>query len=100
MSRQIQERVNFGHGNSLRTTDNFCNVVARPHFPFLQHAKVESWSVMFYEQGRHTRLVQADADAVAGYARLRDFKYRITNAVAIANEYLEIGRATSELQSQ
>src|SRR5271170_5186040 len=74
MSWQIQEGVNLGHSDSLRTVSNFYNVVARPNFSFLQHAKVESWSVVRYEQGRHPRFVHANADAEARYARLRHFK--------------------------
>jgi hypothetical protein len=90
MSWQIQEGVNLGHADSLWTVSNFYNVVARPNFSFLQHAKVESWSVMRYEQGWHPRFIHANADAVARYARLCHFKYRITNAVAIANADLVI----------
>ena len=65
MSWQIQEGVNLGHTDSLWTVSNFYNVIARPNFSFLQHAKVESWSVMCYQQGRHPRFIHADADAVA-----------------------------------
>src|SRR5437016_14070032 len=85
MSRQIQEGVNLGHADSLWTVGNFYNVVARPNFSFLQLAKVESWSVMRYEQGCHPRFMHANADAVARYARLCHFKSRVTNAVAIGN---------------
>jgi len=93
MSRQIQEGVNLGHADSLWTVGNFYNVVARPNFSFLQHAKVESWSVMRYEQGCHPRFIHANADAVARYARLCHFKYRVTNAVAIANADLVIKKS-------
>ncbi len=93
MSWQIQEGVNLGHTDSLWTVSNFYNVVARPNFSFLQHAKVESWSVMCYEQGCHPRFIHANADAVARYARLCYFKCRITNTVAIANADLVIGKS-------
>src|SRR5258706_395995 len=89
-SGQIKEGFNVGHTDSLWTVSNFYNVVARPNFSFLQHAKVESWSVMFYEQGCRPRFIHANTDAVARYARLCHFKYRITNAVAIANADLVI----------
>src|SRR5580692_11097837 len=65
MSRQIQEGVNLGHTDSLWTVSNFYDVVARPNFSFLQHTKVESWSVMRYEQGCHPRFIHAKANAVA-----------------------------------
>jgi hypothetical protein len=52
------------------TAGDFHDVITRPNFSFLQHAKVESWPVMFYEQGWHPRFVHPNADAVARYARL------------------------------
>src|SRR5579875_159359 len=101
MSWQIQEGVNFGHADSLWTVTNFYNVVARPNFSFLQHAKVESWSVMRYEQRCHARFIHANADAVARYARLCRFKYRVTNAVSIADADLVIRKSlNSEVFSE
>ena len=101
MSWQVQEGVNFGHADSLRTVSNFYNVVARPNFSFLQHAKVESWSVMRYKQGCHPRFIHANADAVARYARLRHFKYRVTYAVSIADADLVIKKSlNSEVFSE
>jgi len=41
-------------------------------------------------QSWHPRLVHSDAQAVAGYARLGYFEYRITNAVSITNADLVI----------
>jgi hypothetical protein len=90
LSWQIQKGVNLGHTDSLWTVSNFYNVIARPHFSFLQHAKVESWSVMFYEQRWHPRFTHANTDAVARYTRLCHFQYRIANAVAIANAHFAI----------
>jgi hypothetical protein len=93
MPWQIQEGVNLGHADSLWTVSNFYNVVARPSFSFLQHAKVESWSVMRYEQGCHPRFIHANADAVARYARLCHFKFSTTDAVSIANADLVIRKS-------
>ena len=93
MSWQIQEGVNVGHTDSLRTVGEFYDVFVRPNFSFLQHAKVEPWSVMCHEQGCHPRLVHADADAVARHAWLRYFKYGTTDAVSIANANLVIGKS-------
>jgi hypothetical protein len=45
------------------------------------------------EQRWHARLIHADADAVARDARLRNFKYRATNAVAIADAHLAIEKS-------
>ena len=93
MSWQIQEGVNVGHADSLWTVSKFYNVIARPNFSFLQHTKVESWSVMCDEQGCHPRFIHADTDAVAGYARLCHFKYRVAYAVPIANADLVIRKS-------
>jgi hypothetical protein len=101
MSWQIQEGVNLGHGDSLWTVGDFYNLVARPNPSFLQDAKVKSWSVMFYEQGCHPRFIHANAHAVARYARLCHFEYRIANAVAIANRDLVIRKLlNSEVLSE
>src|SRR5579864_1174974 len=102
MSWQIQQGVNIGHTDSLWTVSNFYDVIACTNFSLLQHAKIKSWSVMRYEQRWHSRFIHADADAVAGHARLRYFKYRITNAVSIADADLVIkesldGEVFSEL---
>jgi hypothetical protein len=85
MSWQIEEGVNFGHADSFWTFGNFYNVVAGPNFSFLQHAKIESWSMMSYEQGWHSRFIHANTDAVARHAGLRYFKFSATDAVTVAN---------------
>src|SRR5580704_13110983 len=90
MSWQIQEGVSVGDRGPLRAISNFHDFVARPDFSFLQHAKVESWSVMGYEQRRHPRFIHANADAIARHAWLCHFKYRATDAIAIANADLAI----------
>src|SRR5580704_10980267 len=90
MSRQVQECVNIGHADSLGTVSNFLDLVACPNCSFLQHAKVKSRPAMFNDQSCHARFLHANAEAVAGNARLRDFQYRVTNAVAIADADLVI----------
>ena len=100
-SWQIQEGVSVGDRDLFWTVSNFYNVIARPNFSFLQHAKVESWSVMCNEQRWHPRLIHADADAVARHAWLRYFKYRTTDAVAIADADLVIKKSVdSEVFSE
>src|ERR1700686_346501 len=92
MSWQIQQGVNIGHTDSLWTISNFYNVIACTNFSLPQHAKVESWSVMCYEQRWHTRLVHADADAVARHSWLRHFKFSATNSVSIADAHIVISK--------
>src|SRR5208283_1003899 len=93
MSRQIQEGVNLGHSDPLRTVSNFYNVVARPNFSFLQHAKVESWSVMRHEQGCHPRFIHPNAYAVARHPRLGYFKFSAPDAVSIADAHFVIRKS-------
>jgi hypothetical protein len=93
MSGQVQETINAGHRHALGAIGDFHDVIARPNFSFLQHAKVKPWSVMCYEQGRHTRLIHADAHAVAGHARLRYFQYGTTDTVLIADAHLVIRKS-------
>ena len=93
MSWQIQEGVNVGHRDSLWTVSDFYNVIACTNFSFLQHAKVESWSVMRHEQGWHPRFIHANADAVARHAWLRYFKFSTTDAVSIADAHLVIRKS-------
>jgi hypothetical protein len=46
---------------------------------------------MGHQQRRHRRLVHADANAVTGDARLRDFERRSADAVAVADADLVVG---------
>src|SRR5215472_11643950 len=50
---------------------------------------------MCYQQGWHTRVVHANANAVARHAWLRYFKYSTTNPVAIANRDLVISKSVN-----
>jgi hypothetical protein len=45
---------------------------------------------MSHKQRGHTRLIHADADPVASYARLRNFKDRIANAILITDADLMV----------
>jgi hypothetical protein len=92
LSWQIQKGINVGHRHLLWAVRDFYNVIVGTNFSLLQNAKIESWSVMFYEQGWHARFIHADTDAVARYARLCHFKYRITDAVSISDADLVIGK--------
>ena len=75
------------------TIGDLYDVIAGTNFSFLQNAKVESWPVMGHEQRWHTRLIHADADAVAGHAWLRYFEFSTTDAVAIADADLVIRKS-------
>src|SRR5262249_15359707 len=58
-----------------------------------EHTEIESWALVRDQQGRHPGLVHADADAVAGHARLRHFKERPADMVTVADADLAVGQA-------
>ena len=91
VSRQVQQGVHVRDGDPFRTVGNFYDVIARANFSFLQNAEVETRPVMRDKQCRHARLIHADADAVAGHARLRHFEDRSTNPVLITYADLIVG---------
>jgi len=102
MSWQVQKTINVGHRDPFWTIGDLDDIIARPNFSFLQHAKVKPWSVMCYEQSRHARLIHADAHTVARHARLRYLKYSATDTVSVADAHLVIrksldGEVLSEL---
>jgi hypothetical protein len=93
MSWQVQQGIHFCDSDLFRTLGDSYDVIACADLSFLQHAKVKSWSSMGDKQGGHARLVQADADAVAGYARLGHFEYCSPNAVSVTDRDLVIGKS-------
>src|SRR5262249_24676916 len=93
MSWQIQKGVNFSHGDPFWTVSNLYDVVARPDFSFLQHAKVKPWSSVCDKQSWHARFVRADAATVTSNARLRPFEHRTANAESITDTDLVISKS-------
>jgi len=93
VSRQVQQGINFGHCNPFWTISEFDDVVACANFPFLQDAKVKARPSVCDEQRGHPRVIQADAHAVAGHARLCNFEYGVANAVSITNADLVIKKS-------
>src|SRR6266550_8466061 len=77
MSWQIKQRIYLSDGEPFRTIGDFYDVIAGADFSFLQHAKVKPRPSMRHKQGGYARLIHADANAVAGDARLGHFEYRI-----------------------
>jgi len=101
VSRQVQQGINFGHRDPFWTISELDDVVACANFSLLQHAKVKSWPSVCDEQPGHPRVIQADAHAVAGHARLCDFEYGVANAISITNADLVIGKPfNSEILSK
>jgi len=51
--------------------------------------------VVRYQQGRHARLIHANADAVAGDAGLRHLEKRAADAITVANADFIVGQAVN-----
>src|SRR5215467_7436528 len=90
---QVQQSIHFGYSHAFWTIADFCDDIAGSNFTLVQHAEVKPWSAVCDKQCRHPRLIHADTDAVARYARLSHLKYRITNAVSITDINFVIRKA-------
>jgi hypothetical protein len=93
MSWQIQESVNLGHGDSLWTVSNFCNVIAGHQlFPLAtRESRILVCDVL--RAGLPSRFIHANTDAVARHAWLRYFKFSTTDAVSITDAHLVIRKS-------
>src|ERR1700744_5038988 len=67
--------------------------VAAADFAFFQDAEIKPRPSAGCQQGRHARLVQPDANAVAGDAGLSDLEQGATDLVAITDTNCIIGQA-------
>jgi hypothetical protein len=90
MGRRIQQRIDLFDGHLRLRPTQLDDLVASAHVAFLQDTQIEPRASAGGQQGRHARLVHANAKAIAGYARLRDFKYRMTYLVDISDTYLMV----------
>src|SRR5262249_22579739 len=69
----------------LRTVADFHDLIPGRDFAGFQHTEVEPGPVMLHQQGGHARLVHADANPVAGHARLRHFEQRAANPITVTD---------------
>src|ERR1700730_4295270 len=92
MTRRVQQRINLRDGHTLGTRRNLYDLVACFDLSLFDDAKIKAGSAMRHEQCRHLRFVHTNADSIAGDARLRHFKDRTPDAVAIADGHLAIGQ--------
>src|SRR5262249_19322063 len=67
--------------------------VSGAHLALFEHAEIEPRALVRDQQGRHPGLIHADADTVAGHARLGDFKQRPADPIAVADADLAVGQA-------
>jgi hypothetical protein len=92
MTRHIQQRTDLGDGHALGIRRNQHDLVAGLHLPLLKDTKIEAGSAVPDEQCGHLRLVHADADPIAGNARLRHLKHGGPDPIAIADAHLVVGQ--------
>src|SRR5580658_5360663 len=85
MAGGIEERVDLRDSHLLLGLADFHDFVAGADLAFLQHPEVEAWAAAGCQQSRHTRLVHANADAIAGNARLSDFEERAADPITVAD---------------
>src|SRR5258708_5011396 len=92
MTGGVQQRINLRDGHTLGTRSNLRDLVSGFDLSLLDDPKIEAGSAMRHEQCRHLRFVHADADSIAGDARLRHFKDGTPDAIAIPDAHLAIGQ--------
>src|SRR5262245_29398594 len=92
MMGRIEKRVDLGNGHPLRRFSHFHDRVASAYLAFSKHAEVKSRPAAGGQQGRHSRLVHADADAIAGHTRLGDLEHGPADLVAIADAHHIVGQ--------
>ena len=93
VSREIEQQADFGDRHLLRAGGELDDLVSRLDLALLQHAEVEAGAAVRDEQGRDARVVHADADAVAGDARLRDLEDGGADLVAVADAHLVVAQS-------
>jgi hypothetical protein len=92
MTGRVQQRISLRDGHTLGTHPNLHDLFAGFDLSLLDDAKIKAGSAMGHEQCRHLRLVHADADPIAGDARLRHFENGTPDAIAIPDAHLGIGQ--------
>ena len=88
---QVQQRVDVGDGHLLGSRGELDDFVSRLYLALVEHPEVKARTVVGDEQRGNPRIIHADADAIAGDARLRYLEDRAANLVAIANAHLVVG---------
>ena len=91
MPGEVEQPVDLRDGHPLRARRELDDVVARLDVALLEHPEVEARPAVRDEQRGDPRVVQADPDAVAGDARLRDLEDGGPDPVAVADADVGVG---------
>src|SRR2546422_10233327 len=87
MMGRIEERVDLCDGHSLLRLSHFHDFVAGAHLTLLQDAEIKPRPSAGCQQCWHLGLVHANADAIAGNARLRDLEQRAADLITVAGAH-------------
>jgi hypothetical protein len=92
MTGQIQQPVDFCHGDLLWPVGYLHNFVSGADFPFFNDAEIEAGALVGNEQAGHLRFTHANADPVAGDSGLGYLEHYTANAVTVADADLVVGK--------
>jgi hypothetical protein len=90
---RVEERVDFRDRHSLPCLARPHNIVAGCDLAFPEDAKIEPRPSARCQQGGHAGLVHSNADAIAGYPRLRDFEDCAANLKTVADAHVMVGQS-------
>ena len=90
---RIEERVDLCDGHSLLRLSHFHDFVAGAHLTLLQDAEIKPRPSAGCQQCWHPGLVHANADAIAGNARLRDLEQRAADLITVADARGIVGQS-------
>src|SRR3989441_10337404 len=93
MMGRIEERVDLCDGHSLLRLSHFHDFVAGAHLTLLQDAEIKPRPSAGCQQCWHPGLVHANADAIAGNARLSDLEQWAADLITVADARGIVGQA-------
>src|SRR5512132_306016 len=93
MAWQIEQRIDLGDAHALARFGDLDDGIAGRNLALLQHPEVEAGLAARGQEPRHAWLVHANADAIAGDARLGHFEQGAADLVAVADAHLVVGEA-------
>src|SRR2546426_11954026 len=93
MMGRIEERVDLCDGHSLLRLSHFHDFVAGARLTLLQDAEIKPRPSAGCQQCWHPGLVHANADAIAGNARLRDLEQRAADLITVADTHGIVGQS-------
>ena len=91
--RRVEQGIDLGDRHALGAVRELLDAIAGADLAFLYDAEIKAGPAVRNQQRRHLRVVQPDADPVAGVAWLADLDDGTADPEAIADADLVIGEA-------